>query len=171
MILVPLLVISRPDAQVNQVIDDPEDLLAVESDATHTSQNVASVTHQNVILGFPQRHQTSQDDADALHNDVDPHLTPIDAPPPGFPGERLTSGSETKPETGMQMNIGNPDGSYSFRSALGINGTCREHLPWGGSIKVGTAGLILSRNFPIKIYVMLAWSALIGWSKFSNQSE
>ena len=86
------VVSCRPEAQVNQIIDNPEDLLAVESDVGEG--------------------QTSH------LNEVDPYLVPIEAPPPGFPGERLTSGQKgpaSSPQSGSHMNVGNPDGSYSFR--------------------------------------------------------
>ena len=95
------VVSSRPEAQVNQVIDNPEDLLAVESD-----------------IGAGQTSHLSEVDHNSQLNEVDPYLIPIEAPPPGFPGERLTSGqkdSASSQQSGSHMNVGNPDGSYSFR--------------------------------------------------------
>ena len=113
------LVASRPDAQVNQVIDDPEDLLAVESDPRLTShQNVfvvESPTQQRLRNDALKASQTSVND-DATQNDIDPDLRPIEEAPPGFPGLRLTASGPKKPDSGMQMDVGNPDGSYSFRS-------------------------------------------------------
>ena len=146
LVLLLPLVASRPDAQVNQVIDDPEDLLAVESDPGLTSQQhvfvVESPSQQQQQQQLQLRNgafKTSQsgvnvnndDDSDAVQNDVDPDLRRIEEAPPGFPGLRLTASGPKKPDSGMQMDVGNPDGSYSFRSVetwIKVDHLANSHL-------------------------------------------
>ena len=48
-----------------------------------------------------------------FQNDVNPNLIPIEPPPPGFGGDRLT-GAPIQNTPGGQENIIYPDGSYSF---------------------------------------------------------
>lgn len=87
--------IIKTFAQVNQVIDEAEDLLAVES---------------GLSLGqLPNE------------NKVGPYEIPIEQAPPGFPGERLTS-SDFQEQQGQKihMDLGNPNGKYSFRYVKSI---------------------------------------------------
>ena len=63
--------------------------------------------------------------------DVDPDLRRIEEAPPGFPGLRLTASGPKKPDSGMQMDVGNPDGSYSFRSVetwIKVDHLANSHL-------------------------------------------
>ncbi len=87
--------------QVDQEIDDPNDLLAVESNALPIA-----------VVGHPS----------SSINEVNPSLVAIAPAPPGFGGERLTAAG-SPPGAGQggpaelieYENVVNPDGSYSFR--------------------------------------------------------
>lgn len=83
--------LTQTFAQVNQVIDEVEDLLAVES---------GSFT------------------GEVHNNEVGPYEIAIEPAPPGFPGERLTSLNVKEQSQKLQMDLGNPDGKYSFRFCI-----------------------------------------------------
>jgi len=70
--------VTKKNVLLPQIIDDPEDLLAVESDASQTSQQHVSngPSHQNVVVGTSHQNviKTSPNN---VENEVDPNLVPM----------------------------------------------------------------------------------------------